>query len=168
MTGCSRWLEEDLSVEMVYWIVLPFVVAAGSAVLGSIVTHARMQVTLVREREALVEARTTLALAHKTAEQKIKTAEASIRQKALDEFLGDVRVEERHYIRERRTPSDHRKCLILQERLYFRNIPLSTWVEHEMTIEEGTDTDGVVRGSSAFAPAIKSPEPHSKTTGLLR
>jgi len=155
-------------VEMVYWIVLPFVVAAGSAVLGSVVTHARMQVTLVREREALIEARTLLACAHKTAEEKIKAAEANVRQKALDEFLGDVRVEERHYIRERRTSSAHRKCLILQERLYFRNIPLSTWVEHEMTIEEGADTDGLARGSSAFAGAIESAEPSSKSTRLLR
>ena len=155
-------------MEIAYWLVLPFVVAAGSAVLGSIVTHARMQVTLARERAALGEARAALAYVHKASEEKIKATEANTRQKALDEFLGDVRVEERHYVRERRTPSTHCKLLILQERLYFRNIPLSTWVEHEMTIEEGADTGELARGASAFAPAIEPSAPAPKNTKLLR
>jgi hypothetical protein len=29
--------------------------------------------------------------------------------------------------------------MVMQERLYFRNIPLSNWVEHEMPLEDGTD-----------------------------
>ena len=32
--------------------------------------------------------------------------------------------------------------MILQERLYFRNIPLSNWVEHEMIVEDNAPGSG--------------------------
>ena len=39
----------------------------------------------------------------------------------------------------------NRKSLVLQERLFFRNIPLSNWVEHEMVVEEGADIDKLAK-----------------------
>jgi len=154
--------------EIAYWLVLPFVVAIGSAVLGSIVTQARMQVVLARQRALLGEARATISYAHRMAESKVKAAEAKARLKALDEFLSDVRVEQRHYIRERRTDTEYRKCVILQERLYFRNIPLSTWVEREITIGEDTDTSELVGGLPVFPPTIDARRPASPSARLLR
>src|SRR2546422_5516538 len=53
-------------------------------------------------------------------------------------FRSDVRTEERHYVRENKMLFMHRKSLVLQERIFFRNIPLSNWVEHEMRSEEHT------------------------------
>ena len=155
-------------MEATYWILLPFVVAAGSALLGSIIVQARMQVSLVREREDLVEARAALAQFHKMMEEKIKAAEAEIRRKALDEFLEDLHVEERHYVKETKSASARRKYLILQERLYFRRIPLSNWVEHEMTVEEGTDIDQLARTSSAFGGGPQPISEGSRLKKLLR
>jgi hypothetical protein len=44
----------------------------------------------------------------------------------------------------------HRKSLVLEERIFFRNIPISNWVEYEISIEEGADLDAVARTLSAF------------------
>ena len=43
--------------------------------------------------------------------------------------------------------------MVLQERLYFRNLPLSNWVEHEMLIEENAtgDLERLARGVSIFS-----------------
>jgi len=138
-------------MDLVYWTLLPFVVATGSAVLGSIVTRARFEVLMARDREALAEARTTIAQFHKTMEERVKASEAEVRRKALDEFLADVRVEERQFLRERRTASALQKSLVLQERIYFRNIPLSNWIEHETTVAEGggDSQEPVLRASPA-------------------
>ena len=39
----------------------------------------------------------------------------------------------------------NRKCLVLQERMYFRNIPLSDWIEHEIHVEDGADVTRLVQ-----------------------
>ena len=54
-------------------------------------------------------------------------------------FIADIRIEERHYVREHRMLFLTRKCMVRQERIFFRNIPLSNWVEQEMPFEEGAD-----------------------------
>jgi hypothetical protein len=82
--------------------------------------------------------------------QATKAIEESARRKALDEFLSDLHVEERHYVREHRVLFAHRKSLVLEERIFFRNIPLSNWVEHEIPVEEGADLDAVARTLSVF------------------
>jgi hypothetical protein len=60
-------------------------------------------------------------------------------------------VEERHFTRENRTLFLNKKSLVLQERIYFRNIPLSNWVEHETTVEEGADVDKLIQTLSVFS-----------------
>jgi hypothetical protein len=40
--------------------------------------------------------------------------------------------------------------MVMQERLFFRNIPLSNWIEHEMIVEEGSDLDQLPK-ESVFA-----------------
>ena len=61
-------------------------------------------------------------------------------------------MEERHYMRENKSMFVNRKALVLQERLFFRNIPLSNWVEHEMTLEEGGDMSRLAQATSIFMP----------------
>ncbi len=46
-----------------------------------------------------------------------------------------------------------RKSLVRQERIFFRNIPLSNWVEQEMPIHEGVDIDKLAQSMSVFAGA---------------
>jgi hypothetical protein len=77
-----------------------------------------------------------------------------VRRKAMDEFLADIRVEERHYVREHKVLFLNRKCMVRQERIFFRNIPLSNWVEHEMPFEEGVDMEKLAQTMTVFAPDL--------------
>ncbi len=117
------------------WITLPFVVALGSGVLSFIVAQARMQALLARDREKLVEARTQLAHQLKADADKVRAAVAEARRKALDEFLADVHVEEQHYVGEVESPFERRRRLVVAERICFRNIPLTRWLEREIAAD---------------------------------
>jgi hypothetical protein len=138
-------------VEALLWIVLPVLVAAGSALLSFYIMQARMEVAIAKEREALSEARVLLESQKKTMEETIRATEEQTKRQALDGFLADVRVEERHYVRESKALFMNKKSLVLQERIFFRNIPLSNWVEHEMPVEEGADIDQLAKTLSVFA-----------------
>ncbi len=146
---------------------MPGFVAVGSGLLAWFIMQSRMDVAIAREREMMAEARGALEAEKKALEEKLKGAEEAARRKALDEFLADMRVEERSYVREHRVLFASRKSLVLQERMFFRNIPLSNWVEHEMMIEEGADLDNVVRTLRSFDPANLGIEPE-RSRKLLR
>ena len=70
--------------------------------------------------------------------------------------MGELRVEQRHYTRENRMLMQNRKSLVLQERMYFRNIPLSDWIEHEITVEEGADVGRLVQDMTIFDKSVIS------------
>jgi hypothetical protein len=137
-------------MDAMIWMFLPLFTAAGSALLAFYIMEARMEVALAKEREALVEARTIIKTGQQEMEAKLKATEESTRRRSMDEFLADFRVEERHYMRENRSLFLNRKSMVLQERLYFRNLPLSNWVEHELTVEEGSDMQGLAKACSIF------------------
>lgn len=84
-------------------------------------------------------------------EEAARGLEENARRKALDEFLADLRVEERRYVREHRVLFMNRKSLVLEERIFFRNIPISNWVEHEIPVEEGADLDAMARTMRVFS-----------------
>jgi hypothetical protein len=44
----------------------------------------------------------------------------------------------------------NRRSLVLQERIYFRNIPLSDWIEHEVVMDEGADVQQLVQDMTIF------------------
>jgi hypothetical protein len=141
------------------WILLPLFVAAGSALLSFYIMQARLEVAVSKEREALAEANAMLKSSGVISEEKVKAAEESATRKAFDNFLADFRVEERHYMRENKSMFLNRKALVLQERLFFRNIPLSNWVEHEMVVEEGSDLRNLAKSCSIFSTrSLASPE----------
>jgi hypothetical protein len=140
------------------WIFLPVFVALGSALLSFYVMEARMEVALARERESLAEARATINAHKVTLEERVRATEEATKRMAMDEFMQDFRVEERSYARESKSLTASRKTVVMQERLFFRNIPLSNWIEREMVVEEGTDLDQLPRESvfaTAAAPAIE-------------
>lgn len=142
-----------LSVNSLFWIAWSTVCAAGTGVLVFYVMQSRMEVLLSRQREELSAAKAALSaqkkelasqkkaltVQRKSLDNSLKCLEESVRRKAMDDFLTEIRVEERHYVREDTSLPVPRKARVRQERVYFRNIPLSNWVEHEMPIEEGTD-----------------------------
>ncbi len=149
-----------MNLDAMIWVLLPVFVAAGSALLSFYMMQARMEVAVAKERESLAEANAIISSNKVTLEERIKATEAAARQKSLDEFMREFRIEERHYFRENKSAESQRKAMILQERLYFRNIPLSNWVEHEMIVEDNApETEQLARGRSVFGgPKSQSDE----------
>jgi hypothetical protein len=137
-------------MESLLWLFLPVFVAGGSALLSYYIMQAKMEVALAKERESLAEARATITSQKVTMEERIKAAEESTKRIAMDEFMQEFRVEERSYARESRSATSSRKAMVMQERLFFRNIPLSNWIEHEMVVEEGLDLNQLPK-ESVFA-----------------
>src|SRR5271169_6540286 len=119
----------SMHMESFLWMFLPLFVAAGSALLSFYIMQARMEVAVAKERESLAEAHAIINSQKVVMEEKVKSTEASSRRVALDEFMQDFRVEERSYGRESKSANTTRKSMIMQERLFFRNIPLSNWIE---------------------------------------
>src|SRR4051794_32285114 len=138
---------------MNFWmsVVLFLIVAIGSSVFTYLITRLRMERASARQGQALAEAVAALENEKAKFEQAAKGIEENARRKALDEFLADMRVEERRYVRDHRVLFAHRKSLVLQERIYFRNIPISNWVEHEVPVEEGADLDALTKTLSVFS-----------------
>jgi hypothetical protein len=145
-----------MHMDAILWMFLPVFVAGGSALLSFYIMQARMEVAIAKERESLAEARATISSQKITLEERIKATEESTRRQALDEFMQDFRVEERSYVRESKSLNASRRSMVMQERLFFRNIPLSNWIEHEMIVEEGHDLDQLPKESVFTAGSIPS------------
>jgi hypothetical protein len=131
-------------------VTLILLIGAASSLVTYLLTRLRMERASSERVRALAEAVAGLENEKAKFEQAAKGIEESAKRQALDEFLGDLRVEERHYVRQHRVLFAHRKSLVLQERIYFRNIPISNWVEHEVPVEEGADLDAVAKTLRVF------------------
>jgi hypothetical protein len=140
-------------MEAILWLLLPVFTATGSALLAYLVMQARLEVAVAQERQALAEAQAAIRSQDRMIEERLRAVEEETRRRSLDEFLADIRVEERHYVKESRSLFLNQKSMVLQERLYFRNIPLSDWVSHEFTLEEGGDIRALAKACSVFARA---------------
>jgi hypothetical protein len=138
------------------WMFLPVFVAGGSALLSFYIVQAKMEVALSKERETLAEARATINSHKITMEERVRATEEATRRTALDDFIQEFRVEERSYVRESKSLTSSKKSMVMQERLFFRNIPLSNWIEHEMVVEEGSDLDRLPRESVFATSTIAS------------
>ena len=134
------------------WAFLAVLCSAFSAAVVYLLMRSRAEVLLSRQREELAEARAALTAQRESLQDSLRNAEDATRRKAMDEFIADIRVEERHYIREHKILFVTRKCLVRQERIFFRNLPLSNWVEQEMPIEEGADVDKLAQAMTVFTP----------------
>jgi hypothetical protein len=147
-------------MEAVLWVLLPGFVAIASGLLSWFVMQSRMEVKLADQRADLAAARGALD-AQRTAMQEslstaLRAAEESARRKAFDSFLGELKVEQRHYTRENRMLLGSRRSLVLQERMYFRNIPLSDWIEHEIVVDDGADVGRLVQDMTIFDKSVVS------------
>jgi len=154
-------------METLLWILLPGFVALASGLLAWFIMQSRMEVKLAEQRERLAQDRGTLD-AEKVAlkvslETALRAAEEAARRESLDIFLSELKVERRHYTRENRLLMHNRKSLVLQERMYFRNIPLSDWIEHEVVMDESADVERMVQDMTIFDREVisisESPRP---------
>jgi hypothetical protein len=143
-------------MDAILWILLPVLVALGSAILSYSMMRSRMEVAVARERETLAEANAKIRALEDGIPDKIRLAEETAQRRAFDQFLMDFRVEERRYLRESKSHLTQRRSMILQERLYFRNIPLSNWVEHEMQLSDDAAPELLDKSSVFSARALSS------------
>jgi hypothetical protein len=155
-------------VDAILWILLPGFVAVGSGLLAFYIMQSRMEVALAHERETMAQARGTLEAEKNSLEQALRGAKDSARREALDEFLADVHVEQRHYVKDNKLLFQNRKALVLQERIFFRNIPLSNWIEHEIVLQEGEDVDKAARSLTSFVDVVGVEQPVRNGNRLLR
>lgn len=145
-------------MEALLWILLPGCVALASGLLAWFVMQSRMDVALADQRTELAEARGALdaekAAIQASMQATLHATEETVRRKALDGFLSELKVEQHHYTRENRLLLQNRRSLVLQERMYFRNIPLSDWIEHEVQLDEGVDIERMVQDMTIFDKAV--------------
>ena len=83
-------------------VILIIVAAIGSTVFTYLLTRLRMERAAAQQARSLAEAVAGLENEKSKFEQASKGIEENARRKALDEFLADLHVEERHYAREHR------------------------------------------------------------------
>src|SRR6185295_4647895 len=143
-----------MQMEAFLWLFLPVFVAGGSALLSYYVMQARMEVALAKERESLAEARAMISAHKVTLDERVKATEEACKRQALDDFMHDIRVDERSYVRESKSLNGSKKTMVMQERVFFRNIPLYNWIEREMLIEDGLETRQLTTESLFTAPAL--------------
>jgi hypothetical protein len=154
-------------MDPVWWMIAAAFCAAVTGGLVYFVMQSRMEVLLARQREKLASAHAALGAQKEAMLDSVRNAQESARRQAMDDFIADIRVEERHYIREHKALFLTRKCVVRQERIFFRNLPLSNWIEQEMPFEEGTDIDKLAKTMAVFVPEglLEEPQPVRK---LLR
>jgi hypothetical protein len=147
-------------MDALLWIMLPGFTAVAAGVLAWFIMQSRMEVALANQREQLAESRGALDAERKAVESTLDTAlqaaEAKAKLESLENFLGELRVEQRHYTKENRLLTHSKKSLVLQERMFFRGIPLSDWIEHEVTLEDGADVQRLVQDMTIFDKGVVS------------
>ena len=148
-------------------VILIAIGAIASGVFTYLLTRLRIAKESAGHAQAVAKAVAALENERSKYEFAAKGIEENARRQALDEFLADIRVEERHYVREHRVLFAHKKSLILQERIFFRNIPISSWVDHEVQIEEGADLDALAKTLSVFNNAIEGGSTGSRNARRL-
>jgi hypothetical protein len=145
-------------MESLLWVLLPGFVAVSAGVLAWFVMQSRMDVALANQREALATTRGQLE-AEKAAiraqfQSAVRAAEETARRQAFDSFLGELTVEQRHYTKENRLLTQSRRSLVLQERMFFRNLPLSDWIEHEIVLQDGMNVEQLVQEMTVFDKGV--------------
>lgn len=139
----------SLGAELVFWILVPAVVAVGVAYLVWLLMQARIQV---------------LTAHYQTAVTKVES-DCAVRRPSADELLAELRIERRRFLRRVPGPKGAETTLITQERLYLRNIPLTSWMQEELPLGAGeelpADTPLVPLIEPAASQALPVPLPSS-------
>ena len=122
--------------EWALWLVVPFLVASGTAYLVWVVMQSRMRV---------------LAADYRAAVAKVEMDSAS-RRPGVEELLAELRFERNRFLRRILGPNGYETSVITQERIYFRNVPLTGWIQDEVPLGEGEEIvsgNRMLPGSSA-------------------
>jgi hypothetical protein len=155
----SYFFAREAPVSTILWVVLPIFISVGSALIAVYLMQQRMELQLARERQSLSEARASIEAQKQTLEELDRLRTEAVRRRSLDDFIADLHTEQRNFVRQQRSLFSTRKSLVVQERLYFRNLPLCNWVEHEVPIDEGSDIKSLIRTVSVFSGGDEDEKP---------
>jgi hypothetical protein len=111
-------------MELILWFLLPVMVAVGTAYLVWIVMQSRIRV---------------LAANYEVAIAKVEN-QCTARRPGVEELLSELRFERNRFLR--RTPGprgSYEATVITQERIYFRDIPLTGWLQDELPLGDGDE-----------------------------
>jgi len=118
-------------------LIWPVVTICGTMLgLGMIAWYlgrVQMEARWVRRHEAEAERNARLLLEQEVAAERMRAAGEAARRKAMDRFLSEIHTEERAYLRQREVGASLTRSVIVEERLYFRNLPVSNWTQQELT-----------------------------------
>ena len=156
-----------MQMDPVWFIFASAFSAVATGGLVYFVMQSRTEVLLSQQREELAAARAALGAQKDSMLDSVRSAQESARLRAMDDFIADIRVEERHYLRVHKALFLTRKSVVRQERIFFRNLPLSNWIEQEMPFEEGADIDQLARTMAVFAPDGLLDDPKAKPRRLM-
>ncbi|MDZ4797544.1 MAG: hypothetical protein SGI92_05235 [Bryobacteraceae bacterium] len=115
-------------MDPILFFVLPAAVATGSAMICYVLMQARMDVAVEKERTERAHIEARLEMVEEMMPERLKAVTEASQRRAFDQLMQGFRVEERRYIRD----AGDGPAMLLQERLYYRNMPLSNWIEHEL------------------------------------
>ncbi len=129
------------------WIFYVFVTALASAVATLFFWQKRF-VRLADERSALVESHRALQVERTWFEEGWQF----IRKRPQQAFLclGEARIERQRSFRN----DGEARSLLLRERISFRNIALSNWLEQEVVLEPRDNIDDLIEAVSIFGSGI--------------
>jgi hypothetical protein len=81
----------------------------------------------------------------------------------MDELLAELRVERRRFLRRLPGPKGLETTVITQERLYLRNLPLTGWMQDELTLGTGEELAGETVAVPLLNPVSSSVLPVAGT-----
>src|SRR5512140_2191219 len=105
----------------------------GLGVIAWYLGRTQMEARWARRHEAEAERNARLLLEREVAAERMRAAEEAARRKAMDRFLSDIHTEERAYLRRREVGASLTRSVVVEERLYLRNVPVSNWTQQELT-----------------------------------
>jgi hypothetical protein len=122
--------------ELVFWVGLPGLVAVGSAALVWMLMQARMQLLATNYKAAIAE---------------VEKAAAESRPR-LENLLAELRLERRQFLRKTSGVRGSETTILTLERLYFRQIPLTGWMQEEIPLGGGEALPGQTLLYQEIAP----------------
>ena len=131
----------SFGAELVFWVILPALVALGAAYLVWLLMQARIQV---------------LTAHYQTAVAKVES-DCAPRRPGVEDLLSDLRMERRRFVRRVPGPKGVETTVITQERLYLRNIPLTGWMHDELPLGTGEELAVESGGVPLIAPSEALP-----------
>lgn len=103
---------------------------------GRLQTEARW----ARRRKPELSLGVRLQLERKLTDARQRAAEEAARRRSMDEFLSQLKMEERAFLRKRQFGGAQQRSVVIEERLCLGSLPVSNWDRQELTFYTASGT----------------------------